>query len=49
MEINAKIIKFGNSQGITIPTKIAKLIDFNINDNVLIKVNKGNTITITKI
>lgn len=48
MEFETKIIKFGNSQGITIPNKVAKAIDYKLNDIVIITINDDKTIKIRK-
>lgn len=48
MELKSKIIKYGNSQGITIPNKIAKLIGLNVGDELIICVNDDNIITIKR-
>lgn len=48
MELKSKIIKYGNSQGITIPNKIAKLIGLNVGDELIICVNEDNIITIKR-
>ena len=48
MEIETKIIKFGNSQGITIPSKIAKSLNLKIGDKILIIINDDKSITIKK-
>lgn len=48
MRFETKIIKFGNSYGFTIPTKISKFIGFNINDEIIISLTEKNTIEIKK-
>lgn len=49
MEFKSKVIRFGNSVGITIPNKIAKLIELNIGDIITINVlDDKKTIIIKK-
>lgn len=48
MNIKTKVIKFGNSYGITIPVKVAKLINFNINDELIISIVDEETLKIKK-